>query len=92
MDHKGWCAKGWGPGGVGSQRGGGPKSGGPKISRFFPFPPQFSFVPPSLVGPFVEFWWCLKRGGPEMCTFGVLGLSREAPAAPKAAGVSHNEG
>ena len=35
-----------------------------------------------LGGPFVEFWWCLKRWGPEVCTFGVLGLSREAPAAP----------
>ena len=34
------------------------------------------------LGPFVEFWWCLKRRGPEMCAFGVLGLSCEAPAAP----------
>ena len=27
--------------------------------------------------------WCLKRRGPEMCAFGVLGLSCEATAAPK---------
>ena len=43
---------------------------------FFSFlPPQFSFFFPSLGGPSVEFWWCLKRRGPEKCTFGVLGLS-----------------
>ena len=27
----------------------------------------------------MEFWWCLKRRGPEMCTFGVLGLSCASP-------------
>ena len=32
-------------------------------------------------GLLVEFWWCLKRRDPQMCTFGVLGLSCEAPAA-----------
>ena len=32
---------------------------------------------------FVEFWWCLKRQCAQMCTFGVLGLLCEAPAAPK---------
>ena len=26
-------------------------------------------------------WWCLKRWNPQLCTFGVLGLSCEAPAA-----------
>ena len=55
---------------------------------FFTFPPQFSFFLLSLWGPSVEFWWCLKRPGPEMCTFGVLGLSCEAPAAPKPFGAS----
>ena len=34
----------------------------------------------------VEFWWCLKCRGPEMCAFGVLWLSCEAPAAPKPPG------
>ena len=28
----------------------------------------------------MEFWWCLKRWGPEMSTFGVLGLTCETPA------------
>ena len=47
---------------------------------FFPLPPQFRTF--SLPGG----RWCLKRRGPEMCTFGVLGLHRR----PKAAGVSHD--
>ena len=65
-----------------------PKGGGPKISRFFFPPPATIFFLLSLSwGPFVEFWWCLKRRGPEMCTFGVLGLSCEAPAAPKPQGL-----
>ena len=56
----------------GAPKGGAPKGRGPKISRFFfPLPPQLSFFSPSL-------WWCLKRRRPEMCTFGVLGLSCEA--------------
>ena len=59
----------------------GPRRVGPEgwPSAFFPLPPQFSFFLLSLGGPFVEFWWCLKRRCPEMCTFGVLG-SCEAPA------------
>ena len=81
LDHKGWGPKGGGPKPS--------KSGAPKrveaqnFALFFPLPPQFSFFSPSLVDPFVEFWWCLKRQGAQMCTFGVLGLSCEAPAAPK---------
>ena len=68
----------------GTLKGGTLKSGGPKISRFFfLLRSQFSFFSPSLGGSFVEFWWCLKRWGPEMCTFGVLGLSCEILAAPK---------
>ena len=46
----------------------------PKISLVFPSPAtifSLSFFP-LLGGPFVEFWWCWKRRGPEMCTFGVL--------------------
>ena len=66
-----------------------PKAEGwrPKILCFFPLPPQFSFFSPSLVVPFVEFCWCLKRPGVQMCTFGVLWLSCEPPG-PEAAGVS----
>ena len=57
-----------------------PSPGLPKISLFF-----FT-LPPQKGGPFVEFWWCLKRWGAQMCTFGVLWLSCEAPAAPKPPG------
>ena len=61
----------------------GPERWGPKISRFFfPLPPQFSFFSPSLLVFFVEFWWCLKRRDPQMCTFGVLGLSCASPGGP----------
>ena len=75
------------PKGGEAPKGGAPKGEGPKISRFFSLlPPQFSLFSPSLEGPFVEFWWCLKRRGPEMCTFGVLGLSCEAPAAQRKPG------
>ena len=54
----------------------------PKFRSFFPLPPQFSLFLLYLGGPFVEFWWCFFEGrDPEMCTFGALGLSCEAPAA-----------
>ena len=39
-----------------------PLPGPPNISLFFPLPPHFSFFLPSLGGPFVEVWWCLKSG------------------------------
>ena len=75
----------WGPSG-GALRWG-PKGGWAKISLFFfTLRPQFSFFLPSLGGLLVEFWWCLKRRDPEMFTFWVLGLSCEAPAAPKPPG------
>ena len=65
----------------GGPKGGAPKGGGPKISRFFfPLPLPFSLFL-SLLGLLVELWWCLKRWGHQMCLFGVLGLSCEAPAA-----------
>ena len=75
---------------------GGPKAGGPTFRAFFSFSRSHFrfFFSPSLVfsclfslsrGLIVEFWCCLKRWDPKMCTFGVLGLS--CPAAPKAAGV-----
>ena len=60
------------------------RAGGPQFRVFvFPLPPQFSFFLPSLGGLLVEFWWCLKRRGPEMRTFGALGLSCETPAASR---------
>ena len=63
------------------------KGGGPKNSLFFfPLPPQFSLFFHSLGGVLVKPWWCLKRRDPQMCTFGVLGLSCEAPAAQKPSG------
>ena len=72
---KKWGFEGWGP------RVGAPKGGGPKISRFFLLPSEIS-----LFVLFVEFWWCSKRQGAQMCTFGVLWLWCEAPAAPKKPG------
>ena len=67
--------------------------GGPKISLFFsPLPPQFLFFSPSLLVLFVEFWWCLKRRGPEMCTFGLSGC-RVKPRRPHQtgpAGLAHD--
>ena len=57
----------------------GPEGGEPTISRFFSLSRShfrsFSFSG----GLLVEFWWCLKRRDPQVCTFGVLGLSCEAP-------------
>ena len=64
----------------------GPGGWRPKISRFFfPLPPQFLFFFPSILVFFVEFWWCLKRRGPEMCTFGVLWLT-PTPQRPSSTG------
>ena len=76
--------EGWGARRVGGPKGGGPegwglKGGGPKISLFF-FSPTGKFILSSLSGGFlVVFWWCLKRRDAQMCAFGVLWLSCEAP-------------
>ena len=80
---EGWGPEGWGPEGWGPE-GGGPERWGPKISRFFFHSPAtvFFFFSPSLLVFFVEFWWCLKRRGAQMCTFGVLGLSCASPGGP----------
>ena len=57
--------------------------GGPKIrSFFFLLPPLVSFFLP-LLGRFVEFCGVIEGRDPQMCPFGVLGLSCEALAAPK---------
>ena len=79
---------------MGAPKGGGPEGweprrwgaegGRPKVLRFFfPSPTPFSLFLSFSGGLPVKFWWCLKRRGAQMCTFGVLGLSCEAPAAPK---------
>ena len=76
---EGWCPERW------PRKVGGPKGGVPKFSRFFSLSRHYfhSFLPLLLV---VEFWWCDSSRDPQMCTFGVLGLSCEAPAAPKPPG------
>ena len=76
-----WGSEGWDP-----------EGGVPKIPRFFiPFPPPFRSFCVSLG----VFSWNVggvwKRRGRQMCTFGVLRLLCEAPAAPNATqqGVGH---
>ena len=78
----------WWPGGVGvegveartqkklvARRVGAEGWGAQNFALFFSLPPEISFFLLSLGGLLVEFWWCLKRRGAQMCTFGVLGLS-----------------
>ena len=73
---KGWSPKGWIPELVD------PAGWGAQNFALF-FPSTIFFLLALSWGPFVEFWWCLKRrGGPEMCTFGVLGLSCASPSGP----------
>ena len=87
---KKWEPKAWG---ARTQKKWGPKGGGPEISLFFFSPPAGNFFLSSLSGGFlVEFWWCLKRRDAQMCAFGVLWLSCEAPAVRSggAAGVPHD--
>ena len=69
---KGWSPEGWSPEGWGAQN----------FALFFPSSGTIFFLLSLSWGPFVEFWWCLKRRGPEMCTFGVLGLSCASPGGP----------
>ena len=84
LDRKGWGPnpekigprrvgqEGWGPEGWGAQN----------VVFFFPSPAA-KFILFFSGGLLVELWWCLKRRGAQMCTFGILGLLCEAPAAPK---------
>ena len=76
----------------GGSKGGAPKGGDPKFRAFFSlFHRKIRSFSSLSGGLYVEFWWCLKRQGPEMCTFGVLGLSCANPArSGGAAGVSHD--
>ena len=82
-----WCGpEGWRRGGAPrapkSRKSGGPKGGGPKFSRFFFPAPAAKFVLffPLFGVLLVEFWWCSKRRGAQMCTFGLSGC-RVNPAA-----------
>ena len=59
------------------------------FALFFPFPATIFFLSSLGVLP-LNFWWCLKRRGPQMCTFGVLGLSCEVLGGQEATGASHN--
>ena len=70
---EGWGVEGWGPEGWGGQN----------FALFLPFSIAVSLSLCLCGCLLVEFWWCLKRRSPQMCTFGVLGLLCEAPAAPK---------
>ena len=68
-------------------KGGGPEGWEPKISCFsFPRPPLFSFFLPLLGVVSWNFGGVIQGRDAQMCTFGVLGLSCEAPAAPKPLG------
>ena len=60
----------WGPEGSGAQRVGARRREAQNFAFFFPRPPQFSLFLPSFGGLLVEFWWCLKRRDPQVCTFG----------------------
>ena len=72
--------KGWGPE---PRKGGARRVGGPKFRAFFfSLLPEISFFLLSLGGLLVEFWWCLKRRGAQMCALVVLWILCEAPAAP----------
>ena len=74
---EGWVPRGWGP-----RRVGGAKGGEPKILRFFsPLPAPFLLFL-SLSGCLLVEFRCLKRRSPQMCTFGVLGLSCASPGGP----------
>ena len=79
---KGGAPKGGAPKG-GVSKGGARRVGGPKFRAFFfPVPPQNSFFSSLSGGLLVEFGWCLKRRGAQMCTFGVLRLSCAGPGGP----------
>ena len=70
----------------------GPKGRGPNISRFFPLPPQFSFLLPSLGGLLVELWARFKAEFHTKCGFGLLwGHHARARAECGLPGVSQND-
>ena len=94
-----------GPSKGGPQKGGGPnlekvgprrvelrRVGGPKFRAFFPSSATIFFLLSLSWGPFVEFWWCLKRRGLKCARLEFSGCRVRAPAARSggAAGVSHD--
>ena len=96
---KGGAPEGWGPRRMGPEgwglKSGAPKGGGPKFRAFSSLSRHRFTLSVSLWVSFflVEFLWCLKCRGPEMCTFGVLGLSCASPGGPVwwgRPGVSHD--
>ena len=67
----------------GAPKGGGRRVGGPEISLFFFSLLHHIFLSSfSLLGSLLHFGCFLKRRGPEMCTFGVPGLSCASPGGP----------
>ena len=56
----------------------------PKFRFFFPLPPQNSFFSSFSGCLLVDFWWCFEDQDPQMCTFGVHGLSWSHTTAPRA--------
>ena len=72
----------------------GPPSAGPSLhwtplcrtaqnfALFLPFPATVSLFLCLSGCLLVEFWWCFEGRNPEMCTFGVLGLSCASPGGP----------
>ena len=74
--------EGWGPEGWGFEQQQQRRVGAQNFALFFPCPAA-KFVLFSLSGGLlVEFWWCLKRRGAQMCTFGVLGAVVCEPRRP----------
>ena len=77
---------GWGKVGVprvGPRRVGPRRVGAQNFAFFFPCPAaKFVLFFPLWGGLLVEFWWCLKHRGAQMCTLGVLGLSCASPGGP----------
>ena len=68
-----------------------PSAGPPKISLFSLSHHKCSLFLPSLGVPFVEFWWCFEAPGPQMCSFGILGLCETTAASFKLGGASEGE-
>ena len=64
-----------------------PSAGPPKISLFFSSPATNTFCLPLLGVVSLNFGGVIEGRDPQMCTFGVLGLSCEVPAAPKPPGL-----
>ena len=80
--HRVGVPKGGGPAGVGLRRVGPRRLADPKFRAFFPSPASI-FLFFSLSGGLLVEFSRLKRRVPEMCTFGVLGLSCEALEGPQ---------